>query len=94
MPYIFGYHLSGNEVKIVFIQAEKCDVTFQAFSHLVHQVIIGIEDGIAARQYTFDHHRFHAGHVFYRIDVFQAKMIGCHIRDDTYIAIVKTQAGF
>ncbi len=75
--------------RIMFVHAKQSDITFEIILHLIHQIIIGIQDGISMREYSFRHNCFYFSHLLQCINSAQSHMIGGHIGDNSDLTILK-----
>ncbi len=79
--------------RVVLVHGEQRHVALHVLAHLIDEVVIGIEDGIAVRQHCFGNHTLHLGQLLDGVDAFEAQMVGSHVGDDAHIAMMETQPG-
>ena len=56
-------------------QAKERDIATDRLPHLIHQVVVGVEDGITFRQYAFGYDTFTRAISSMVLDVFQTQVI-------------------
>ena len=77
--------------RIAFFHAEKRNFAIEAFAHVIHMVVVGVENGITTRPYTFHHNRFYPGQIFERHNVLKTKVIWGNVGHDSNVTFRKTE---
>ena len=80
-------------VGVLFVHGKQRHIAGERPAHAIHQLVIGIQNGIPIGQDRFRHHPFYLGQLLNGMDALQAQVVGCHIGNDADITIFKPQAG-
>ena len=76
---------------VVLVQAEERDLAVALLAHGHHELIIGVEDGVAVAAHAARHGALHVGQVLQGVDVLQAQVIGGHVGDDGHVAMLEAE---